>query len=167
MGNLTVYAADLAGTFISGFGTGAAATASVAATAGGGYVVVPGAVALTGALATSTAYFAGRAKNDSDRLKDSIEERLNGGEKNSSSDEIQFPEDPDDFNPEGLRKIGPFETKNGKIIKWVDENNKAVYEWDEDLTYGSHYHVIDEDGNTRLPDSDGKTHFFPGDIFKR
>jgi len=75
-------------------------------------------------------------------------------------------EDPDDFNPEGLRKIGPFGTKNGKIIKWLDENNKAVYEWDEDLTYGSHYHVIGEDGNTRLPNSAGETHFFPGDIFE-
>ena len=84
----------------------------------------------------------------------------------SKPSKIQFPENPDDFNPEGLRKIGPFGTKNGKIIKWLDENNKAVYEWDEDLTYGSHYHVIGEDGNTRLPNSAGETHFFPGDIFE-
>ena len=84
----------------------------------------------------------------------------------SKPSKIQFPENPDDFNPEELRKIGPFGTKNGKIIKWLDENNKAVYEWDEDLTYGSHYHVIGEDGNTRLPNSAGETHFFPGDIFE-
>lgn len=89
-----------------------------------------------------------------------------GSESGSKPSKIQFPENPDDFNPEGLRKIGPFGTKNGKIIKWLDENNKAVYEWDEDLTYGSHYHVIGEDGNTRLPNSAGETHFFPGDIFE-
>lgn len=89
-----------------------------------------------------------------------------GSEGGSKPSKIQFPENPDDFNPEGLRKIGPFGTKNGKIIKWLDENNKAVYEWDEDLTYGSHYHVIGEDGNTRLPNSAGETHFFPGDIFE-
>ena len=90
-----------------------------------------------------------------------------GDQSGSGSNKIQFPENPDDFNPEGLRKIGPFETKNGKIIKWLDENNKAVYEWDEDLTYGTHYHVIGEDGNTRLPNSAGETHFLPGDIFER
>ena len=93
--------------------------------------------------------------------------RNDDDESGSSSVKIQFPENPDDFNPEGLRKIGPFETKNGKVIKWLDENNKAVYEWDEDLTYGSHYHVIGEDGNTRLPNSAGETHFYPGDIFEK
>ena len=87
-GNLTVYAADIIGTFISGAGTGAAATASVAAIAGGGYVVVPETAALTGVLATTTVYFAGRAKNDADRLKDSMEEWLDGDEDGSNSKTI-------------------------------------------------------------------------------
>lgn len=86
-GNLTVYAADIIGTFISGAGTGAAATASVVAIAGGGYVVVPETAALTGVLAT-TVYFAGRAKNDADRLKDSMEEWLDGDEDGSNSKTI-------------------------------------------------------------------------------
>lgn len=76
--------------------------------------------------------------------------------------ERTFPEDPADFNPEGLTKR-TFETPNGKITKWFDEDGNAVYEWDEDLANGSHYHVIGEDGNTRLPSVSGETHFRPGD----
>ena len=79
---------------------------------------------------------------------------------------IVFPENPNDFNPEGLVKIGPFHTKNGDIIKWIDENGKAVYEWDQDFRYGPHYHVIGPDGNTRLPNSNGETHFWPGDCYE-
>lgn len=90
-----------------------------------------------------------------------------GSESGSGSNIIEFPSNPEDFNPEGLTKIGPFETKNGKIIKWIDENKKAVFEWDEDLKYGSHYHVIGDDGNTRLPNSSGETHFLPGDTFEK
>ena len=41
MGNLTVLTADTTMTILSAAGTGASATATVAATAGGGYVVVP------------------------------------------------------------------------------------------------------------------------------
>mgnify|MGYP004651430023 FL=1 len=107
--------------------------------------------------------FAKKADKVEDDVVEDAAKAIKSGSKPSK---IQFPENPDDFNPEGLRKIGPFGTKNGKIIKWLDENNKAVYEWDEDLTYGSHYHVIGEDGNTRLPNSAGETHFFPGDIFE-
>ena len=51
------------------------------------------------------------------------------------------------------------------LIKWIDENKKAVYEWDEDLRFGPYYHVNGDDGNTRLPNSTGETHFFPGDTF--
>ena len=73
-----------------------------------------------------------------------------------------FPENPDDFNPPGLtRRI--FDTRNGKIYKWFTPDNVAVYEWDEDYTYGPHYHVIGPDGNTRLPNDSGETHFNPGD----
>ena len=73
-----------------------------------------------------------------------------------------FPENPDDFNPPGLtRRI--FNTRNGKIYKWFTTDNVAVYEWDEDYTYGPHYHVIGPDGNTRIPNDSGETHFNPGD----
>jgi len=73
-----------------------------------------------------------------------------------------FPNDPSEFNPKGLTKQ-TYNTKNGKIIKWFDSNGKAVYEWDEDFNYGSHYHVIGEDGNTRVPNASGETHFKAGD----
>lgn len=52
-----------------------------------------------------------------------------------------------------------YNTKNGKIIKWVDKNGKAKYEWNEDNANGSHYHIIGEDGNTRVPNNNGETHF--------
>ncbi|MDD6656869.1 MAG: hypothetical protein PUE95_06200 [Lachnospiraceae bacterium] len=83
-------------------------------------------------------------------------------ESGSGSNIIEF-----QSNLEGLTKIGPFETKNGKIIKLIDENKKAVFEWDEDLRFGSHYHAIGDDGNTRLPNSSGETHFLPGDTFEK
>lgn len=90
-----------------------------------------------------------------------------GGSSRGTTSIIQFPNNPEDFNPEGLTKIGPFETKNGKIIKWIDENRKAVFEWDEDLRFGSHFHVIGDDGNTRLSNKSGETHFLPGDVFEK
>ena len=80
----------------------------------------------------------------------------------SDSNIIEFPS-----NPEGLTKIGPFKTKKGKIIKWIDESKKAVFEWDEDLKYGSHYHVIGDDGNTRLQNSGSETHFLKEDTFEK
>lgn len=54
-----------------------------------------------------------------------------------------FTESPYAFNPSGLiRKEFPG-TKNGKIIKWFDPNTKkAIFEWDEDLEYGPHYHIL-------------------------
>lgn len=84
----------------------------------------------------------------------------------NASEWVVFPDDPNNFNPAGLTQSGPYSTNNGKIIKWLDSDKKAVYEWDEDLTYGSHYHVIGADGNTRLPNSNGETHFVPGEIFE-
>jgi len=57
-----------------------------------------------------------------------------------------------------------YETKNGQIIEWFDSTGKAVYEWDEDLSFGSHYHVIGPDGNTRMPNLNGETHFKSGNI---
>ena len=90
------------------------------------------------------------------------------GDKNGgNTNVIKFPSNPEKFSPKGLTKIGPFETKNGKIIKWIDENKKAVFEWDEDLKYGSHYHIIGDDGNTRIANSSGETHFLPGDIYEK
>ena len=86
---------------------------------------------------------------------------------NSSGGETEknkkFPDNPEEFNPEGLTQK-TFDTKNGKIMKWFDENGKAIYEWDEDIQNGSHYHVIGEDGNTRVPNDSGETHFQPGDL---
>ena len=86
---------------------------------------------------------------------------------NSSGGETEknkkFPDNPEEFNPEGLTQK-TFDTKNGKIMKWFDENGKAIYEWDEDIQNGSHYHVIGEDGNTRVPNDSGETHFQPDDL---
>ncbi len=42
--------------------------------------------------------------------------------------------------------------KNGKIIKWIDEFTLSC---------------IGDDGNTRLLNSRGETHFLPGDTFEK
>lgn len=77
-----------------------------------------------------------------------------------------FPSDPAEFNPPRLQKIGPINTRNGKIIKWIDpKTRKAKYEWDEDLQHGSHYHKLGEDGNTRVANENGETHLHAGDKF--
>lgn len=52
-----------------------------------------------------------------------------------------FPVSPIFFQPKGLSMNEYEGTGNGKIIKWVDSNNITVFEWDEDLKNGSHYHV--------------------------
>lgn len=73
----------------------------------------------------------------------------------SDSEKVEkFPENQNDFNSEGLFKR-IVHTKNGDIIKWFDDGN-SVYKWDEDLVHGSHYHVISEDGNTRISNADRK-----------
>ena len=74
---------------------------------------------------------------------------------------ITFPENPDDFNPEGLIR-DDYNTKNGLIVKWKDpETGEAKYEWDEDKKHGSHYHKL-KNGNTRIADENGETHIQPG-----
>ena len=84
----------------------------------------------------------------------------------SSMEKGVFPSDPAEFNPPGLQKIGPINTRNGKIIKWIDpKTRKAKYEWDEDLQHGSHYHKLGEDGNTRVANENGETHLHAGDKF--
>ncbi|MFR8010533.1 MAG: DNRLRE domain-containing protein [Clostridia bacterium] len=87
---------------------------------------------------------------------------LDAGSGLTTTSKNVFPTSPSDFNPDGLIPK-TYNTKNGKIIKWFNSKGKAIFEWDEDLTYGSHYHVISEDGNTRVPNSSGETHFNPGD----
>ncbi|WP_373657526.1 hypothetical protein [Sporomusa acidovorans] len=73
-----------------------------------------------------------------------------------------FPENPDDFNPDGLVKR-EWNTKNGKIVKWLDPDGKAKYEWDEDADHGEHYHHT-PDGKGREPHPEtGDTHMYPGD----
>jgi hypothetical protein len=74
-----------------------------------------------------------------------------------------FPKDPNDFNPNGLTKRG-FDTPNGRIIKWLDNTKKALFEWDQDLENGEHYHINASDGNTRIPHPiTGNTHIYTGD----
>lgn len=70
-----------------------------------------------------------------------------------------FPENPDDFNPEGLTR---YDFKNGEIKKWINNDNKAIYEWNKDLKYGDHYHYT-PDGKNRIPNINGNTHLQQGE----
>ena len=69
-----------------------------------------------------------------------------------------FPKSPSNFNPKGLIKIEHLGTKNGRIIEWRNPiSNKAIFEWNEDLNNGEHYHALIvewdslHDGNHYLP----------------
>ena len=54
-----------------------------------------------------------------------------------------FPENPYSFSPKGLRLEERPGTKNGKILQWVDPVSEyPVFEWDEDLRNGPHYHTM-------------------------
>ena len=149
MGNLSVYAADLAGTFISGAATGASATASVVATVGGGYVVVPGTAALTDVLATSTVYFAGRAKNDASRLEKSIKElfdddsdnsgRYKKGDKTSAGRE---------YTKHGAQRANERGFTSGIIDSIIDNNSKTRVKEIDDVTGEVTWRYQDKRGNT-------------------
>lgn len=58
---------------------------------------------------------------------------------------------PEQFKPRGLTmRIYPG-TSNGRFIKWFDLSGAMIFEWDEDLYNGSHYHIRSHDGNHYLP----------------
>ncbi len=75
-----------------------------------------------------------------------------------------FTVNPYDFNPKGLIRnvyVQPGTGKNGGIIKWeMPETRVAIFEWDEDYKYGSHYHVMKiEQSNQHFG-----LHYYPGDL---
>ena len=54
-----------------------------------------------------------------------------------------FPADPYSFRPRGLTMKEYQGTYNGRIIEWRDPvSNAKIFEWNEDLQYGAHYHVM-------------------------
>ena len=70
-----------------------------------------------------------------------------------------FPADPYSFRPRGLTMKEYQGTYNGRIIEWRDPvSNAKIFEWNEDLQYGAHYHVmqIEWDGKHSGP------HYLPG-----
>ncbi|MFR4007796.1 MAG: RHS repeat-associated core domain-containing protein, partial [Christensenellales bacterium] len=77
----------------------------------------------------------------------------------TEKEQAYFTTNPMDFNPVGLTRTMYPGTKNGAIIKWCDPTNGAtVFEWNEDLKHGSHYHVF-------MPNLNGLhdgTHYYPG-----
>lgn len=63
-----------------------------------------------------------------------------------------------DFNPKGLIRVYRQGTKNGKIIQWM-QGNTVIFEWDQDLNNGSHYHALLSDWHGQ---HDGN-HYWPGE----
>ncbi len=62
-----------------------------------------------------------------------------------------FPIIPETFAPKGLTMHLYPGTSNGRFIKWFDASGIMIFEWDEDLTNGAHYHIIVHDGIHYLP----------------
>ena len=55
---------------------------------------------------------------------------------------VIFTENPNEFKPKGLIKREFSGTHNGRVIKWfIPGTNTAVFEWNEDLNNGPHYHI--------------------------
>ena len=76
-----------------------------------------------------------------------------------NNNQAYFTANPYDFNPKGLVRTEYAGTKNGRIIEWRDPTlDVKIFEWNEDLRNGSHYHAmkIEWDGN-----HDG-IHYLPG-----
>jgi hypothetical protein len=78
-----------------------------------------------------------------------------------------FPNNPDDFNPNGLTRH-PY--KNGEILKWQETNidgsrGKAIFEWNYDAgPNGSHYHITPNGVDRIIHPFTGNTHMYPGDM---
>ena len=93
-------------------------------------------------------------------IKQSVKTETDTKTKEKEKNQAYFPENPDDFHPKGLVRNDHDGTKNGKIITWQDPiSNKAIFEWDEDYTKGSHYYAI-------MPEWDGEhrgKHLHAGD----
>lgn len=64
---------------------------------------------------------------------------------------VIFPLIPETFAPRGLIMKIYSGTSNGRFIKWFDASGIMIFEWDEDLTHGSHYHIMAHDGLHYLP----------------
>ena len=54
---------------------------------------------------------------------------------------VFFPVNPDNFNPKGMLR-STYDTPNGLVIKWGYTNKVALFEWNEDIKMGDHYHCI-------------------------
>ena len=62
-----------------------------------------------------------------------------------------FPDNPDDFNPKGLIRNDYAGSSNGSFIKWFIPGTKmCVFEWDEDLKNGPHYHIGEKPNPIRI-----------------
>lgn len=60
-----------------------------------------------------------------------------------------FPENPYDFNPKWLYREEYAGSYNGKTIKWKDPTTQIpIFEWNEDLRHGSHYHILNNGQHT-------------------
>ena len=70
---------------------------------------------------------------------------------------IVFPLNPYYFNPKGLIRKVRAGTDNGKIIQWCD-GDITIFEWDEDIKNGAHYHVLNPSWKNKH--LDGK-HYYP------
>ncbi len=54
---------------------------------------------------------------------------------------VFFPVNPDNFNTKGMLRSN-YDTPNGLVIKWGYTNKVALFEWNEDIKMGDHYHCI-------------------------
>ncbi|MBQ8281313.1 MAG: hypothetical protein IJZ25_02785, partial [Lachnospiraceae bacterium] len=118
---------------------------SVVATVGGGYAIVPGAVAATAFCAESTSFLVGKAKKTSERLSDSVEELLDKDEKNSTKvtsnlgNEIDIT--PSSNHTAVSKNPGPKGVPNSSVDILDDAGNVSTRRWYD--SNGNAYRDVD------------------------
>ena len=135
-----------------------AAVSTIGSAAAAGFVAAGSTALATSAAAAATIAGVAIAGSIAETI---IEEKEEVKEKtisttttdNDNKKVVIFPVIPETFMPKGLIMKEYAGTSNGRFIKWFDSTGTMIFEWDEDLLNGSHYHIMVHDGIHYLPGS--------------
>ena len=131
-------------------GIGASVSAAITASAGTALSVGIAAAAATAGVGIGMAIGKTIAEERDDALtKTGIDTETKENDKKI----VLFPMIPETFLPRGLIMKMYEGTSNGRFIKWFDVAGNMIFEWDEDLKNGSHYHIMTHDGIHYLPNT--------------
>mgnify|MGYP003294997144 CR=1 FL=1 len=159
-GNLAVMAGDTIATAASMAGAIAFGGVSAVATVGGGYVIVPEAIAATGALTGTAVYFANETRKDANRVSDSVEELVEDKKGTNTGnpviDKMQNKVLNNEVTPPNKRGNAPISNKDGKPIEIHHNGQEPLGPFDEmhpsNHRYGENYkkNHFDYNGKSKI-----------------